>query len=61
MYIVHTPRFSAICSELLSMIHSMLEISAVDLRAQGYTTHQMVHHTDAHAQVDAYNFCDYGY
>jgi len=29
------------------MIHSMLEIVAVDLRAQGNTTHQMVHHTDA--------------
>jgi len=29
------------------MIHSMLEIPAVELRAQGNTTHQMVHHTDA--------------
>jgi len=36
----------------------MLGIAAIYLRAN--TTHQMVHHTDAHGQVDANNFCDGG-
>jgi len=55
---IHTPSFSAIAvlSELLSMVHPVLEMSAIDLRAQGDSTHEMVYHTAAHGQVNALNF-----
>jgi len=55
---IHKPSFSpiAVLSELLSMVHPVLEMSAIDLRAQGDSTYEMVYHTAAHGQVNALNF-----
>jgi len=40
------------------MIHSILKMVTIYLRAKGNTTHEMFHHTAAHGQVDVFNFCD---
>jgi len=40
------------------MVHPVLEMSAIDLRAQSDSTHEMVYHTAAHGQVNALNFGD---